>query len=645
VLEYRKGLIVAFAFFAALRFNRGIGSALMVGGDSSVPGEMILIYDGDCSFCKLWIDDWQARTGDVVAYVPFQAVEDDYPNIPHEQFESGVQLILPGGEVISSAQAVFYILKDTPGRRWLWFAYQHIPAFAPISEAVYRFIGRHRDAGYHLTKFLWGKPHPHSQALTRWLFLRLLGLIYLIAFLSLASQILGLVGSNGILPVDDFLAFVESVVPGEHLWRVPTLAWLNASDAFLQGMTYAGAALALLLLFDVASIVVLPLLWVLYLSLFYAGQEFLGFQWDLLLIEVGFLAIFFAPLHILPRCKNLREPSVIVLWLFRWLIFRLMFSSGVVKLASGDPTWANLTALDFHYYTQPLPTPLAWYVQQLPSWFHHLSVIVMFFVELVLPFLMLAPRRLRFVAFGGTVLLQTMILLTGNYTFFNWLTISLALLLLDDTVLRRLLPRRIFDRLTTRGHQSVRWPRRIPVVIVTVLIIYLSVPLMVNTVFGRGTMGVPLPDVADRVRPLRIVNGYGLFAVMTTSRPEIIIEGSDDGETWLPYEFKYKAGDVMRGLPVVAPFQPRLDWQMWFAALGTYQQNRWFQNLMLRLLEGEPQVLALFADNPFPDAPPQFIRASLYDYTFTTFGNRGASGAWWQRERRGLYFPEIALRS
>src|SRR5712692_8249886 len=404
----------------------------------------LLIYDGDCSFCRLWIERWRVLTGDRVDYAVYQQVSGRFPEIPLERFKKSVQLVLPGGQVLAAAEAVFRTLAFAPRHGAMLWMYENIPGVAALSEAVYRSVAARRSFFYRITRLLWGPSlAPASHLLTRWVFLRLLGLIYLIAFASLAVQITGLVGSQGIVPAARFLDAVRAHFGPERYWEFPTLAWLGASDAFLRGLTLGGAALSLLLIAGVATAPVLVALWVLYVSLNVVGQDFLMFQWDGLLLEAGFLAIFLAPFQFLPRLRREREPSRAVLWLLRFLAFRLVVSSGLAKLVSRDPTWRNLTALNYHYETQPLPTPLGWYARQLPVEFQKFCVAVMFFVEIVVPFLVFAPRRLRFFGVGAMIFLQVLIALTGNYTFFNLLTIALCLLLFDDAALGRMVPRRL----------------------------------------------------------------------------------------------------------------------------------------------------------------------------------------------------------
>jgi hypothetical protein len=440
-------------------------------------------------------------------------------------------------------------------------------------------------------------------------FLRLLGVIYLIAFWSYGVQAAGLIGSHGILPFAGYLKAARSAWGVAAYWNVPTVLWLCPNDAGLLAVWLTGCVWSLFAIFSTWQRSSLAVCLVVWLSLCSVGQEFYSFQWDVLLSEAGFLAIF-------------AQASRIRIWLFRWLLFRLMFFSGAVKLLSNDVSWRGLAALNFHYFTQPLPTPLAWYMQQAPAWFHEASVGMVFLVELLAPFLFFAPKRIRHVAAWVTIGLQILILLTGNYTFFNWLAIALCLWLFIEPD-----PHEQPDR------------RRQAVNVILAGGIGILSGLLCLQLFS-----IPLPPAGETVlrvaEPLRIVNPYGLFAMMTTSRPEIVVEGSNDGVHWLDYEFRYKPGDVNRMPPMVAPYQPRLDWQMWFAALGSYQNNRWFVDFAGRLLEGQPSVLRLLRHNPFPQTPPRYIRAVVYSYTFTHFGER----AWWKREESGTYLPEISLR-
>ena len=589
------------------------------------------MFDGDCSFCRAWVDRWRQITGERADYIAFQEIGERFPEIPREAFASSVQLILPDGEVFSAAHAVFRLLALVPERSVPLWLYQRVPGFRPASEAAYRLIARHRSLGYRITQWFWGIPlELESFRYASWLFLRLLGLTYLIAFLSFGVQAAGLIGSRGISPVPDFLQAARQYFGSARFWNVPTLLWLQGSDAMIRTVWIAGAALAGLMAAGVNYRFVRVAVFVLYLSLVVAGQEFMGYQWDALLLEAGFLAIFLGS-------------SSLIVKLFRWLLFRLMFLSGAVKLLSHDRAWRSFTALPVHYETQPLPTSLAWYFYQLPEWFQRFSVGFVFFVELLVPFLILAPRRLRIFAARMIVVLQILIALTGNYAFFNLLTAALCLFLLDDSLIGRLLPSAIAHRLSQAIPESSErsWARRVCVVVYA-FVLFVSGFEMAG--MFSGVHWGPADKLIAAIGPFEIVNTYGLFAVMTTTRPEISIEGSDDGETWLPYEFKYKPGALDRRPPWVAPHQPRLDWQMWFAALGDYRSSPWIVRFMGRLLEGSPEVLSLLKSNPFPKGAPRYLRARLYQYRFTDREERNRTGNWWRRELIGEYVPAISLR-
>ncbi len=579
----------------------------------------LVLFDGHCGFCRIWIGYLQALTGANVDYASSQEAGGRFQQISPQSFGKSVQLVTADGEVLSGARAVYRLLAYAPGKSWLLHLYETLPGFAPASEAAYRFIAAHRSAFYWITVLLWGRRvRPLTYEKIEWLFLRALALIYLIAFVSFGVQVRGLIGSRGILPAGDFLEAVAQSVGAARAWRLaPSVFWIWHGDAALTWSCIAGAIIAVVLLLGFVQRACLVALFVLYLSLCSVGQDFLSFQWDMLLLEAGFLAIFLGS-------------SSLVVWLYRLLLFRLMFSSGVVKLLSGDPNWRGLRAMDFQYFTQPIPTPLAWYMQQLPAWFQTYSTVGVFFIELAVPFCVFLPRRIRHAGGCLLVLFQALILTTGNYAFFNWLTIALCLFLFDDFTFPRCSPARPLSPL-----------RRAVTRAVACLVIVLGATQLI-AVFGRSVPG-PAAALLRFTSPLGIVNSYGLFAVMTTSRPEIAIQGSNDGINWLDYEFKYKAGPLARRPPWVAPYQPRLDWQMWFAALGPYQSSPWFANFVVRLLQGAPEVVRLLARNPFPNAPPKYIRAVVAAYRFTTWTERRATGDWWKSAPAATYLPPVSL--
>jgi len=566
------------------------------------------------------VDYWRKLTAEEVDYAPSQEVGDRFPQIPPEEFAKSVQLVRPDGSVASGARAVF----ETLGRER---AYEGSRSLAFLSEAAYGFIARHRNLFYHLTRFTFGKQiEPPQFVRTQWAFLRLLAAIYAIAFGSLAWQVLGLIGSRGVAPAHDYLGRIGASFGPMRLLALPTVFWWGSSDRVLEGVAWSGVALAVLVFFGRLQRLALLLCFLLYLSFVSAGQEFLGYQWDELLLEAGFLGIFFG---------GSWSGTRTVAWLYRWLVFRLYFLSGYVKLGSHDPTWAHLTALDYHFHTQPLPTVLAWYAEKLPAGFLRGSTFGVLAIEFGAPFLIFAPRRLRHAGAYAMLVLQLLIFLTGNYTFFNLLTMALIVFLFDD----REFARWQFD---LRIQPSTR-RSRLGMALLTTLLLTLGVTRLFEAVEGGAPE--PLYTLGRIAGPFQISNTYGLFAVMTTTRPEIIVEGSQDGEQWQAYEFRYKPGNVARAPRWIAPFQPRLDWQMWFAALSSYQSNPWFLGFALKLLQGSPDVLGLLESNPFPGQPPRFVRAQVYDYTFADSETRQKTGAWWKRTLTGEYLPAIGLRT
>jgi len=634
---------------------------------SNPPPKPLLIWDGDCDFCRLWIERWREITVGKIDYATYQKVADRFPEVAADQFKRSLVLIQPDSTAFFAAEAVCRSLAYRSLRKWLAWSYDHVPAFAAFSEAGYGFIARHRKLASSVTRLLWGKDarRPTYIWARRW-FLRVLGVIYLIAFISLWFQVDGLVGSNGMSPVNQFLPAVRAQLGPDAYGLLPTLCWFNSSDAFVQFLCGSGVLCSLLLILGIAPALSLVALFILYLSLTIAGQVFFNFQWDVLLLETGFLSIFFAPWRLWPqelllwrRSSSLAQRrrdkppaataspvSRVGLFLLKLLLLKLMLMSGVVKLTSGDDSWWNLTALDYHYWSQPLPTVFGWWADKSPEWFKHFSVAFCLVVEIIVPFFIWAPRRLRLIAAGLLIFLQVAIAITGNYCFFNLLTIALCLLLIDDSVkwiprVREAVPDQSVD---APGGRAV--PQRL-CAYTGIIVIIVTLPINAWLIFSAfKPLRRPPPAVAnlyERLEVFRIVNGYGLFRVMTKDRCEIILEGSANGVDWVPYEFKWKPGDVKRAPGWCAPHQPRLDWQMWFAALGTPRENPWFIALVFRLLQDSHGVNGLLANNPFPDKPPRYIRAMFYRYRFTTVDELRQSGAWWKREELREYLPTLSL--
>ena len=621
---------------------------------ASPPAKPLLIWDGECDFCRLWVERWREITAGRIDYATYQKAAERFPEIPANQFTSAMAFIEPDGDVFFSAEAVYRSLACRFSREWLAWSYDYVPGFAAVSETGYRFIARHRGFASAVTRLLWGRDvrRPTYFWARRW-FLRALGVIYLIAFVSLWAQVDGLVGSDGMSPINQFLPAVRAQIGGDAYTLLPTLCWFNSSDAFLHFLCGGGVLFSLLLIVGLGPAVSLVALFVSYLSLTIAGQIFFNFQWDVLLLETGFLSIFVAPWRLWPRELSLWPGSSTSatapvsragLFLLKLVLFKLMVMSGVVKLTSGDASWWNLTALDYHYWSQPLPTVFGWWADKNPEWFKHFSVAFCLVVEIIVPFFIWAPRRLRLAAAGLMIFLQLAIAITGNYCFFNLLTIALSLLLIDDGVVG-------IDRRAVRD-QSAGAPggRALPDRLCSyggIGAIVVTLPINLWLIFSAfKPLARPprvLANVYERLEAFRIVNGYGLFRVMTKDRCEIVLEGSADGIDWLPYEFQWKSGDVKRAPGWCAPHQPRLDWQMWFAALESPRENPWFIALIFRLLQGSHDVSGLLANNPFPDKPPRYIRAMSYRYRFTTVNELRQTGAWWKRQELREYLPAVSL--
>jgi lipase maturation factor 1 len=472
-----------------------------------------------------------------------------------------------------------------------------------------------------------------TYAYSAWIFTRALCLIYFIAFTSVAVQARGLWGSRGVLPIQGYMEAISNQMDSSRYWQLPSVFWVNTSDLMITAVPILGALTALMAFAGFLQGWMLLICFALYLSLVGSGQQFMSFQWDALLLEVGFLALFAVPWAWRHGFHTAMEPHWAVRFMFYVVLFKLMFLSGVVKILSGDPSWRDFSALTYHYWTQPLPNPLSPFMHALPKFVHQFSTAMTFVAELFVPFLMFYPRT-RALAFAAFLALSLLILTTGNYTFFNWLTIAISFWLLPDSLWEKLLARLPLQlevvQASTFGQPAI----------VTAMagLALLSLVWCTQFLYTENMLNAVMP-ILRRAQIFHISNSYGLFANMTKSRPEIVIEGSNDGQEWREYEFKYKPGPLDRRPPFVAPHQPRLDWQMWFAALGSFQQNYWVGNVMLRLFEGSPEVLAAFSHNPFAEKPPRYLRALYYEYEFTKPGEIFTEGRWWKRRLLGNYTP------
>jgi hypothetical protein len=473
--------------------------------------------------------------------------------------------------------------------------------------------------------------------LTRFVILRLLGFVYVIAFLVAANQLVPLVGSHGLTPAWQYLGGVHTHFGSRHvaMLHVPTLFWFGVSDLGLSVFAWVGLVLSLIVLCGYANSILMALLWIIYMSIVHIGNVWYGYGWEIQLLETGFLSIFLCPL-IDPRPFPKSRPPILVFWLFRWLGFRIMVGAGLIKLR-GDECWRDLTCMYCHYETQPIPNPLSRYLHFLPHWFHKLEILWNHFVEMIVPWFSFGPRMARHIAGVLLVLFQVILIISGNLSFLNYLTIIPFLACFDDTFLRHFLPRALVKRAEEAAAQSQ--PSRIRNVVtvaLAALLVWLSVPTVMNLVGGRQLMN-------SSFDPLDLVNTYGAFGTVGRERDEIVFEGTEDavitGETkWKEYEFVAKPGDPNRPPPFIAPYQPRIDWQIWFAAMSTPAQYPWTVHFVWKLLHNDKNTLSLLANNPFPGAPPKFIRARLYRYQFAPLGEKG----WWRRELIGEWLPALS---
>ena len=482
----------------------------------------------------------------------------------------------------------------------------------------------------------WIRPlDPGSYRLASFVLLRLLGLVYTLAFLALANQLGPLLGSDGLLPVSLFLEkTLRYFGAGASAWaRLPTLFWFDASDATLMGLCHFGLLLSVLLLLGISHIFQLAALWAIYLSFNQVGQIFYGYGWEILLLESGFLAIFLAPL------KHRQAPSpAAMMWLYRWVLFRVIFGAGLIKIR-GDACWLDLTCLCYHYETQPLPNPLSWHFHQLPALFHKLSVLATHIIELIVPFFLFAPHRLRHLAGLVLIAFQLMLIFSGNLSWLNWLTIALCIPCFDDAALERVLPRHLADFVQRDPPTAMGHARRFGIYTLCILVFYLSTAPIQNMVSPQQAMN-------RSYDPLHLVNTYGAFGHIGKQRREIILKGTHDhpadpNARWVEYQFNAKPGDVNRMPALVSPYHYRLDWQIWFAAMSDYKSNPWLVHFMYKLLQGNQGALSLLDHNPFGDKPPAYIQADLYAYAFSAADD--ATEAWWQRERLSIWLGPLAV--
>jgi len=493
----------------------------------------------------------------------------------------------------------------------------------------------------------------------RWIFLRALGLIYFSAFYSLLFQIKGLIGPNGILPASDYLQAIAAAVHSGRFWYVPTLFWFGSTNHALMLVCWLGLIASLLVTLNICPRPTLAICFACFLSFVSAAQDFSSYQSDGMLLEAGFISLFFAPPGFRPGLGRRYSPSRASLCLLRWEWFRIYFESGVVKLASGDLSWRHFTAMDDYYQNGPLPSWIGWYVQHFPHWFHAATVFFTFAAELVLAWLVFLPRRFRIVGFCILTPFQIGIILTANYAFLNYIVLSLGFLLLDDRFIEGILPERVRRFIEKPAQQSPiagetpkDWRTHLRATVAPFRILIAAICLSIvfyvttNELLGIFFSNLSLPTYPVRLlEPFRIANQYGLFAVMTHARYEIEFQGSRDGKSWMPYPFRYKPQDLRNPPGLYAPYQPRFDWNLWFASLGRWQDYRFVVWTEERLLVNQPEVLELFAGNPFDGTPPQQVRTIVYQYWFTDRKTKRETGAWWRREPLTEYAPTLARQA
>ena len=491
----------------------------------------------------------------------------------------------------------------------------------------------------------------------RWIFLRALALIYLSAFYSLLFQIKGLIGPDGILPAIDYLQAVNASMHGQRFWFAPSLFWFGAGNHTLMVVCWVGVCASLLALFNIGPRFSLAACLILFLSFVSVAQDFSGYQSDGMLLEAGFIALFFAPPGLRPGIGRQNPPSRASLFLLQWEWFRIYFESGVAKIASGDTSWRTLRAMDDYYQNGPLPTWIGWYVQQLPHWFHASATAYTLITETLIVWMLFLPRRWRIACFCIVTPFEISIILTANYTFLNYLVLLLGILLLDDRTFEWLFrtPAQVFfarskpagSAIETEADEpraKLEWLRKLIPIRRTVAGLCLGLVFYSTTAQLIWMFAPSLPISQAQVRwldPFRIANRYGLFAVMTHERYEIEFQGSADGKNWIAYPFRYKPQAIDRAPGIYAPYQPRFEWNLWFASLGSWREFRFVVWTEERLLKNDPDVLALFAKNPFREAAPKQVRAVIYQYWFTDLKTKRVTGDWWRRELLGDYAPGL----
>jgi hypothetical protein len=500
-----------------------------------------------------------------------------------------------------------------------------------------------------------GQRGPRDRLIPRWLFLRALGLIYFSAFFSLIFQIRGLIGPDGILPAGPYLQQIaQSLGHVERLWYAPTLLWLSSGSHLLIALCWVGMLASIALTLNFWPRGMLVICFVSFLSFIAGAQDFSSYQSDGMLLEAGFISLFFAPPGFRPGLGRLYPASRASLFLLQWEWFRIYFQSGAVKLLSGDPQWRNFTAMDDYYQNGPLPTWIGWYVQHLPHRFHAFTAGATLVLELGLVWMMFFPRRWRIVLFFIVTIWQVPVILTANYAFLNYLVLAMGVLLLDDGFVQAVLKKWKLQIVPAASglqdptvSESSGWGlnvrqqwHAIKLAFAGVMLTWIFYATTAELIWMFTRIPIPSSPVVA-LEPFRIANQYGLFAVMTRGRYEIEFQGSEDGQNWTAYPFPYKPQALNEPPRIYAPYQPRFDWNLWFASLSSWRESPIVSNTEVKLLSNSKDILSLFAGNPFSREPPKQIRAVLWQYWFTTIAEKRKTGMWWRREYLGLYAPTL----
>lgn len=593
----------------------------------------LVIFDEGCGFCNRCVLYWKLFTKSKVDYVSYQIASAWFPEEQQSAFPRALHFIDPYGRSYKGAEAVFKLFSYTEGlKKYFIYLYQKFRLFAVISEWIYNIIASNRSIFSFFVRILYGDSfRPDTFLKGSVLFYRGLGGIYAVALVSLFVQIKGLFLSSGLFPISVSTSFIS----WSSFLSKPSLFLISQSDVFILGVLITGIALSILLMAGYYPIILTSVLWFIYLSFVNSGQLFMSFQWDVLLLEVSFLSIFLYP-YFTSHVSTFSKMSSFFHFLIKLLLFRVMFFSGLVKVLSGDVSWMSLTALNVHFYTQPLPHIMSWLAFQLPEWVKYISTGAVLFLELCCSWLLFFPRRWRHVSVVLIVILMVMIMGTGNYGFFNILVCVMAVLMISDHAM----PIR-FNRII--GAQKVvyspcssyyRWG----------VLVLIGSFLLIATLSSelRRVNLTSIPSIRH-FNSFHLINNYGLFAVMTQARVELDIQGSNDGIVWSSYQFKYKPNSVYDYPKLVFPHQPRLDWQLWFVPLRPYSSMSWINVLIKELFQGNSAVLSLFDQVPFVE-PPKYIRVIGSNRVFSTFSEYKNTGMWWIERETMLYTPVFEFK-